>query len=251
MHILAISNQKGGVGKTTTAVNLAIGLARHEKRTLLVDLDPQANATFAVLGRQEPGATVYHALIGKGLVTDVIRTSDQEHLDVLPADIDLAGAEVDLLSAIGGQTRLRALLSRPDQPYDFVVIDTPPSLGLLTINALAAADEAIIPVSVSLFAMKGLAQLQETIERVRDSLDSPKLRIRGILPTLFDHTNAVKEVVRGLYEHFPGQVFQTVIPKNVKVEEVNGREENLYDYAPRSKGAQAYERFVEEVIGHG
>jgi chromosome partitioning protein len=168
---------------------------------------------------------------------------------VLPSDIDLAGAEVDLLSAIGGQTRLRALLGKLEQPYDYVVIDTPPSLGLLTINALAAAHEVIIPVSVSLFAMKGLAQLQETIERVRDSLDSPELRIRGILPTLVDHTKAAKEVVRALYEHFPGQVFQTVIPKNVKVEEVYGRNANLYDYAPRSKGAQAYERFVKEVIG--
>ena len=251
MHILAISNQKGGVGKTTTAVNLAHGLARHDKRTLLVDLDPPANATFAVLGRQEPGATVYHALIGKQPIGKVIRPSDQEHLEVLPADIDLAGAEVDLLSVIGGQTRLRALLGKLDQPYDYVIIDTPPSLGLLTINALAAADEVIVPVSVSLFAMKGLAQLQDSIERVRESLDSPKLRIRGILPTLFDRTKAAKEVVRALYEHFPGKVFKTVIPKNVKVEEVYGRAANLYDYAPRSKGAQAYERFVKEVIGHG
>jgi chromosome partitioning protein len=158
---------------------------------------------------------------------------------------------VDLLSAIGGQTRLRAALAKLNQPYDYVIIDTPPSLGLLTINALAAADQVIIPVSVSLFAMKGLAQLQETIGRVRDSLDRPELSIRGILPTLYDHTKVAQEVVRTLYQHFPKQVFQSVIPKNVKVEEAYSRQGSLFDYAPRSKGALAYGRFVEEVIAYG
>ena len=248
--IIAIANQKGGVGKTTTAVNLASGLARCGHKTLLIDLDPQANASYAALGPQEPGPTIYHVLIGKQSIDRVIRPSDQEHLDVLPADIDLAGAEVDLLSAIGGQTRLRAALAKLKRPYDTIIIDTPPSLGLLTINALAAADQVIIPVSVSLFAMKGLAQLQETIARVRESLDRPELTIRGILPTLYDHTVVAKEVVRTLYEHFPEQVFKTVIPKNVKVEEVYSKQQSLYAYAPNSKGALAYDRFVEEVIAH-
>ena len=251
MQIYAISNQKGGVGKTTTAVNLAGGLARRDHRTLLIDLDPQANASYAVLGPQEPGPTIYHALIGKQSLDKVISPSDQEHLDVLPADIDLAGAEVDLLSAIGGQTRLRAALGKLSRSYEYIIIDTPPSLGLLTINALAAADQVIIPVSVSLFAMKGLAQLQETMARVRESLDQPKLSICGILPTLFDHTKVAKDVVRTLYEHFPEQVFKTVIPKNVKVEEVHSLQTCLYEYAPHSKGALAYDRFVEEVIAHG
>jgi chromosome partitioning protein len=256
MHIFTIANQKGGVGKTTTAVNLAIGLARRDKRVLLVDLDPQANATYALLGPVEPGPTIYHTLIGKAEPADVVHPTEQAGLDALPADIDLAGAEVDLLSAIGGQTRLRAALGKLPQPYDYILIDTPPSLGLLTINALAAADQVIIPVSVSLFAMKGLAQLQDTIARVRESLDRPELAILGILPTLYDRTKAAQEIVRTLGEHFPQQVFRTMIPKNVKVEEVYGRNasgslSSLYDYAPRSKGAQAYERFVEEVIAHG
>ena len=250
MHVLAISNQKGGVGKTTTAVNLAIGLARQGQRTLLVDLDPQANATYALLGPKEPQATVYDLLIERRVLDEVRTPSFQEQLDLLPSDIDLAGAEVDLLSAIGGQTRLRAILERGDLDYAYVLIDTPPSLGLLTINALAAADQVVIPVSVSLFAMKGLAQLQETISRVREGLGRPQLTIRGILPTLYDHTKVAKEVVQTLYTHFPQQVFRTIIPKNVTVEEVYGRQESLYAYAPRSKGAQAYQRLVEEVIGH-
>jgi chromosome partitioning protein len=250
MKTFVVSNQKVGVGKTTTAVNLAIGLAAHGQRTLLVDLDPQANATYATLGAMEPGPTIYHVLIGKASLRDAIRPSDHDGLDILPADIDLAGAEVDLLSAIGGQTRLRAALSQGEATYDDVIIDTPPSLGLLTINALAAADEVIIPVSVSLFAMKGMAQLQETITRVRESLDRPALHVCGILPTLYDHTKVAQEVVRTLYQHFPAQVFHTVIPKNVKVEEVYSHQASLYEYAPRSKGALAYARFVKEVIGH-
>jgi len=250
MHTYAISNQKGGVGKTTTALNLAIGLARKGKRTLLIDLDPQANASYAILAPREPGPTVYQVLIDKAAISDAVCTTSEERLDMLPADIDLAGAEIDLLSAIGVQTRLRARLADLADRYDYAVIDTPPSLGLLTINALAACDEVIIPVSVSLFAMKGLAQLSETISRVQESLNHPKLRIRGILATLCDRTKRSREVLLTLKEHFPGQIFETAIPKNVTVEEAHGRGKSLYDYAPGSKGAMAYERFVEEVIGH-
>ncbi len=251
MPRLTVTNQKGGVGKTTTAVNLAWGLARRGYATLLIDLDPQANATYAVLGPQELRGTVYDLLIGRKALEEVLVPTTQPNLSVLPSDIDLAGAEVDLLSAIGGQTRLRAILEQAALPHPYIVIDTPPSLGLLTINALAAAEGVIIPVSVSLFAMKGLAQLQETIGRVREGLNRPELRIAGILPTLFDHTRVAREVVRTLYEHFPDTVTRTVIPKNVQVEEVYSRRSSLYEYAPESKGAQAYERLVEEVIGHG
>ena len=250
MHIYAISNQKGGVGKTTTAVNLATGLARQGQHVLLIDLDPQANATYALIGPAEPKVTVYDLLTSSQPAAQVIVASQQKGLVLLPADIDLAGAEVDLLSAIGGQTRLRAVLGKLPTPYDYIIIDTPPSLGLLTINALAAADAVIIPVSVCLFALKGLAQLQDTIARVRDGLNRPDLRILGILPTLFDRTKVAREVLKTLRGHFSEQVFETLIPKNVQVEEVYGRQGSLYDYAPRSKGALAYQGFVKEVIAH-
>jgi chromosome partitioning protein len=251
MTTYAVANQKGGVGKTTTAVNLAIGLARRGYETLLVDLDPQANATYALLGAETPTATVYDLLIERQPLAAVRVPAQQPHLEVLPADIDLAGAEIDLLGAIGGQARLRALLGRTALPYRYVVIDTPPSLGLLTINALAAADAIIIPVSASLFAMKGLAQLQETVGKVRESLNRPDLRVRGILATLVDRTNVAKDVLGTLQAHFPGQVFGTVIPKNVTLEEAHGRPGSVYEYAPNSAGAAAYDRFVEEVIADG
>lgn len=250
MHIYALSNQKGGVGKTTTAVNLATGLARRGHRVLVIDLDPQANATYALSGSQAFRHTIYGLLIGREPLERVVIHAPQDGLDLLPADIDLAGAEVDLLSAIGGQTRLRAALHQQHAAYDYVIIDTPPSLGLLTINALAASDAVIIPVSVSLFALKGLAQLQDTVARVREGLNHPDLSILGILPTMHDRTRVARDVVRTLQEHFPGMVFQSAIPRNVRVEEAYGRPGGLYTYAPHSKGAQAYDRFVEEVIAH-
>jgi chromosome partitioning protein len=251
MHTFAIANQKGGVGKTTTAVNLATGLARKGQRVLLIDLDPQANATYALLGATELTATVYDLLLGTKAIDVVRQSTPQEGLDLLPADIDLAGAEVDLLSAIGGQTRLRAALAKLDTTYDYILIDTPPSLGLLTINALAAADAVLIPVSVSLFALKGLAQLSETITKVKEGLNQPDLRILGILPTLCDRTRASREVLETLRAHFGPELLKTMIPKNVTVEEAHGRGTSLYAYAPRAKGALAYEQLVQEVLAHG
>lgn len=249
MRKITIANQKGGVGKTTTALNLAVGLAATGRRTLLVDMDPQANTTFSILGWKEPAATTYDLIINDYAISDVVLATNIENLALLPSDINLAGAEVELISAIGGQTRLRAAFENASTlPYDYVVLDTPPSLGLLTINALSVSEEVFIPVSTSVFALKGITQLEHTIQQVRAHLRWPKLKVSGVLCTLFDHTNVAKDVVAAVRERFGEIAFETIIPKNIKLEEAHSRAESIYTYAPKSKGALAYSQFVEEVV---
>ncbi len=247
MTTIVLANQKGGVAKTTTAVNLAAGLARSGRRVLLVDMDPQANATDAILGAVALSATVYHLLIDAAGLDDVILETGQSGLHIIPSDIDLAGAEVELLQGVGGQNRLKVRLSGA-QEYDYIIIDAPPSLGILTINALAAADEVYIPVNCGIFALKGMAKLQATIEAVRVNLGRSDLRVSGVLATLHDHTNVAKDVVNTIQKSFGPIVFQTTIPRNVKLEEAHSRSKNIFDYAPDSTGAQAYQQLVGEVL---
>jgi chromosome partitioning protein len=252
MRVISVANQKGGVGKTTTAVNLAFGLAKAGKSTLLLDMDPQANTTLAVVGMMESQETIYHVLIHDLPLSQVILNSSQDNLRLVPSDIDLAGAEAELIGQIGGQSLLRnKLRSGLDREYEYIILDTPPSLGVLTINALAASQEVLIPVSASFFALKGLTQLEMIIAKVRDRLDASDLDISGVLVTLYDYTNVAKDVCAFLKQRYGPKAFNTMIPKNIKVEEAHSRSRNVYDYAPTCKGALAYALFVEEVMKRG
>ena len=252
MRKIVIANQKGGVAKTTTAVNLAAGLALKGRRTLLIDMDPQANTTFAVLGAEPPKRSVYELLITDEPLSSFIMPTGQPMLDIVPSTINLAGAEVELISRVGGQTELRTKLNEaePTLIYDYIIIDSPPSLGFLTINALAAAEEVIIPVSTSIFALNGIAMLENTIKQVRRALNSPKLRVAGVLCTMYDNTNVARDVVTETQRHFGDLVFRSIIPKNVKVEEAHSRSESVFTYAGDSKGAEAYREFVEEITSY-
>jgi chromosome partitioning protein len=250
MRKIVIANQKGGVAKTTTAVNLSAGLALKGRQTLLIDMDPQANATFAVLGPHHSETSVYDLLIKDRPFIEVVQRTPQPLLDILPSDINLAGAEVELISRVGGQTLLgtRLLEAADEIHYDYIIIDAPPSLGFLTINALAAADEVFIPVSTSIFALNGITMLENTINQVRRSLNRPTLKVTGVLCTMFENTNVGRDVVAATQEHFKEVMFQTVIPKNIKLEEAHSRVESIFTYANDSKGAEAYRELVEEVV---
>ena len=253
MRKIVLANQKGGVAKTTTAVNLAFGLAMQGKRVLLIDMDPQSNASFATIGVQELKKSTYDLLINDASVKDVVVKTKHENLHLVPSHINLAGAEVELATAVGGQHILRTKLAEHfekhgDNSYQYVVIDAPPSLGFLTINSLAAAEEIIIPVSSSVFALNGIAMLEKTINQVRRRLNNPNLRVSGVLCTLYEDTNIAKDVLTQLRARFGDVVFKTVIRKNVKVEEAHSRAESIFTYAPDSTGAISYTEFVQEVL---
>lgn len=245
-RIISFSNQKGGVSKSTSSVNVAHGLARAGYRVLLCDMDPQSNATYATTEQTEFDRTIYDLLVHDEVqLKDVVVNAGR--IDLVPSDIDLAGAEVEL--TVGGQQRLKVKMGRPS--YDYVIIDSPPSLGLLTVNCLAASDEVIIPVSCSVFALKGIARLMDTIEKVRLYLDRPSLRLTGVVCTLFDNTNVAKDVVSAIQQQFDDLAFDTIIPKNVKVEEAHSRTQSIFDYAPSSTGATAYQQLTQEIIDRG
>lgn len=245
---ITVANQKGGVGKSTTSVNLAAGLSQAGYQVLLIDADPQANSTFSVIGPTVPDLTLYQLLLTEASVTQV-KQSTLMGFDLIPSSIDLAGAEIELISTIGGQLRLKNKLSHV-MTYDYVLIDAPPSLGLLTINALAAADRIVVPVNTSIYALAGVAKLLTTIEQVRDNLRSP-ISLMGFVCTMTDNTNVSKDTEAILREQFGQLVFETSIPKNVKIEEAHSRQQTVFEFAPTASGAVAYKKLVKEVIERG
>jgi chromosome partitioning protein len=252
--IYVLANQKGGVGKTTTAVNLAAYLAQWGQRVLVVDVDPQANATSSLgMDKRSVPLSTYDLLVREAPLADVVRPSGWERLDVVPSSPTLAGATVELINLPQREFRLRQALAglgeEADGRYDYVLIDTPPSLGILTVNGLTAAtDGVIIPVQCEYLALEGLSQLARTIELVRRALN-PALRVRGLVMTMYDsRTTLARQMVEEVHRHFPGRVFDAIVPRSVRLSEAPSFGEPIVSYAPASAGALAYAALAQELL---
>ncbi|HFK0450880.1 TPA: ParA family protein [Listeria monocytogenes] len=250
--VIALANQKGGVGKTTSSVNLSSSLAFLGKKVLLVDIDPQGNASSGVgVNKGEIEHCIYDVLVDDVAIQDVLQKTDLDNLNVIPATIQLAGAEVELVPAISREIRLKKAIDSIRDDYDYVIIDCPPSLGLLTLNALTAADSVLIPVQCEYYALEGLSQLLNTIRIVQKHLNED-LQIEGVLLTMLDaRTNLGIQVIEEVKKYFQSKVFNTIIPRNVRLSEAPSHGKPILLYDAKSKGAEVYLELAKEVVAHG
>ncbi len=248
---IAIVNQKGGVGKSTTAINLGAALAEYDRQILVVDIDPQGNATSGLgLAKDEIENSIYDLLLGNASFAEVLQGTDIPRLKVIPANIDLAGAEIELVTEISREKRLARAIDGYYQDFDYILIDCPPSLGILTLNALAAAGKVLVPIQCEYYALEGLGQLLDTIQRVRENVN-PKLDLEGVLLTMYDgRTNLSEQVAEEVKKYFSDKIFETIIPRNVRLSEAPSFGESILQYQPRSSGAKAYRELAREVLAN-
>ena len=251
MNIIAIANQKGGVGKSTTAINLSGALAQKGKKILLIDLDPQANTTSGIGEEASSTGCLYLPLIGQAQIEDKIIPTRIKNLSLIPGDMDLAGVEIELAQMPDYLSRLRDLLEKlgKKQDYDFIILDTPPSLGILMTSALAAADEVIIPLQCEWFGLEGLAKIVHIIDQIRDSGSGASVQLEGILMTMYDsRTNLSKEVVAQVKSFLPKQLYRTLIPRSIRIGEAPSYGLTIFEHDPTGAGAKAYEKLAKEFL---